>query len=219
MAKKTIHLGLLLDESGSMAGNTQAVIDGTNEFVGSMKGVKNSDRTKVTLTTFDTALGADDVCHERWAGIPLDDAPRVTELDYVPRGGTPLNDALIKTIETMGGRMNKKDAALLMIFTDGHENSSRSSSADVKRVIEAKEEEGWSFIYLGANQDAFAETQKIGLSRVGAYSSYSSTPMGTETAFRSLATTSSAYLADGGTRRSLASTPMPENIGEEEEGA
>ena len=51
-----------------------------------------------------------------------------------------------------------------MILTDGLENSSHKfTKAHIKDLIEAKTKEGWTFAYLGANQDAFAEAGSIGI--------------------------------------------------------
>src|SRR5215472_14132824 len=42
-ARERVSIGLLLDESGSMAGNREAVIAGVNEFVGGMREVEAVD--------------------------------------------------------------------------------------------------------------------------------------------------------------------------------
>ena len=47
---------------------------------------------------------------------------------------------------------------MVVITTDGMENASRRyTKGDIKRLIEAKKESGWEFIFIGANIDA-AET-------------------------------------------------------------
>jgi len=63
--------------------------------------------------------------------------------------------------------VKKGHRALLVILTDGLENSSETSSREVRKLINRKEKAGWEFIYLGANQDAWAESHKIGLSDQG----------------------------------------------------
>ena len=63
----------------------------------------------------------------------------------------------------MDKRVKKGHRAMLVILTDGLENASETSSADVRKLIHAREKRGWEFIYLGANQDAWAESQRIGL--------------------------------------------------------
>jgi len=52
----------------------------------------------------------------------------------------------------------------LIILTDGHENASiEYTKAHVKDLIEQKQKDGWTVIYLGANQDAFAEGGSLGI--------------------------------------------------------
>jgi hypothetical protein len=54
----------------------------------------------------------------------------------------------------------------VVILTDGYENGSRQyTKAHIKDLIEAKTKEGWTFVYLGANQDAFAEAGDLGISQ------------------------------------------------------
>ena len=53
---------------------------------------------------------------------------------------------------------------LFVITTDGLENSSTEFNYnDIKRMIEAKKECGWEFLFLGANIDAGKEAEKIGM--------------------------------------------------------
>lgn len=55
---------------------------------------------------------------------------------------------------------------LFVITTDGLENSSTDFNYnDIKRMIEAKKECGWEFLFLGANIDAGKEAEKIGIER------------------------------------------------------
>jgi hypothetical protein len=52
------------------------------------------------------------------------------------------------------------------IMTDGEENSSREyTRAAIFKLITDKEKEGWAFAYLGANQDAWAASESIGIHR------------------------------------------------------
>jgi hypothetical protein len=51
-----------------------------------------------------------------------------------------------------------------VILTDGQENSSHNfTKSHIKDLIEQKTKDGWTFAYLGANQDAFAEAGSIGI--------------------------------------------------------
>ena len=52
----------------------------------------------------------------------------------------------------------------MVITTDGMENASSSFTyPQVKPLIEAKKEQGWDFLFLGANIDATAEAECLGI--------------------------------------------------------
>lgn len=81
---------------------------------------------------------------------------------YLPTGSaTALRDAIGKTINDL-----KTDRdVVFMIITDGLENDSREYTQEaIKKMIETMEvEHKWKFMYLGANQDAFAVGQSLGV--------------------------------------------------------
>ncbi len=144
----TLHVGLLIDESGSMGPMHGAVIGGTNEFVAKLAADQNGTKVLATLAMFDLH-GGDPVVRTKFKAIPVAEVGTLGPEDYSPRGATPLNDAVIKTIRTMDKRVKKGDRAMLVILTDGLENASESSSRDVRKLIVAREKRGWEFIYLG----------------------------------------------------------------------
>ena len=179
----TLHVGLLIDESGSMGPMHGAVIGGTNEFVAKLAADQNGTKVLATLAMFDLH-GGDPVVRTKFKAIPVAEVGTLGPEDYSPRGATPLNDAVIKTIKTMDKRVKKGDRAMLVILTDGLENASESSSRDVRKLIVAREKRGWEFIYLGANQDAWAESDRIGLAQRGKSLDYEASPEGTRAALR-----------------------------------
>jgi hypothetical protein len=88
-------------------------------------------------------------------------------------GTTALLDAVGKTIDETGERLaglpeeSRPENVIVAILTDGHENaSSQYSLAKVREKIRhQKEKYSWEFIFMGANQDAFAEAARIGIDK------------------------------------------------------
>ena len=60
-------------------------------------------------------------------------------------------------------KLGKQDRAFLVILTDGWENASETDSETVAKLIKQREEDGWAFLYLGANQNAVQAAGNIGL--------------------------------------------------------
>jgi hypothetical protein len=89
---------------------------------------------------------------------------------------TALLDAVGRAINETGARlaaMEETDRPGLVVFvvmTDGLENSSREfTRSTIKEMIERQQKVyNWHFTFLGANQDAFAEAQSLGINQAGA---------------------------------------------------
>jgi hypothetical protein len=136
----------LLDRSGSMESCCQDTIDGFNAFVESQKQFGGT----MTLCLFDDRF---ETVYEK---MPIADVPVLTDETFIPRGGTSLHDAMGQVL-----KMNLSDDAMVIILTDGEENSSRTyTSAHVKDLVNLKP---WKFVYLGANQDAVLAATTLGI--------------------------------------------------------
>ncbi len=188
--RETLHVALLVDESGSMTPLHGAVIAGVNEFIGEMKVDPSPDtRTLASLALFD-AHGGEPPVRVRFSDLPLEKVRPIGPSEYTPRGATPLNDAVRKTIKALerAARPRKKggkpDRVMIVVLTDGLENASETSSAELQKLILAKEAEGWEFLYLGANQDTWAATAGIGLDRRGKHMAWEASPAGVGAAMR-----------------------------------
>lgn len=188
--RETLHVALLVDESGSMAPLHGAVIAGVNEFITELKADPSPrTRTLASLAMFD-ARGGEPPVRARFTDLPLAKVRPIGPSDYMPHGATPLNDAVAKTIRTLAkaARATKKggepDRVMIVVLTDGLENASETSSDEVREMILAKEAVGWEFLYLGANQDTWAATEGIGLDRRGKHMSWQASPAGVGAAMR-----------------------------------
>lgn len=153
----------IIDRSGSMESIKNDSVGGFNAFLEEQKKVPGE--ATLTYVQFDTEY---EVVHEN---TPLQDVKSIDDTVYVPRGATALLDAIGRTIDSTGKRLadmpeeNRPEKVIVAILTDGEENSSRQYDlSKIKDMIgHQKEKYSWEFIFLAANQDAFAEAQKIGI--------------------------------------------------------
>lgn len=154
----------LLDRSGSMAGLESDTIGGFNAFVEKQSQMEG----KVVVT----AVLFDDEYEILWNGIDAAGA-KLTSKEYFARGMTALLDAIGKTIMDVGYRLSitekdkRPEKVIFVITTDGLENSSiEYTYKKIKELIKHQQEKyNWEFIFLGANIDAAAEGESIGISR------------------------------------------------------
>lgn len=183
-AEKLTEMVFILDRSGSMGGLESDTIGGFNAMIEKQK--KEDGKALVTTVLFDHTT---EYLHDR---IPLDEVAPLTDQDYTVRGSTALLDAVGETvehIETIRKYIRPEDVpahTIFVITTDGMENASRKFRYEqVKKLIEAKKECGWEFLFIGANIDAAAEAARIGISRDRA-AEYVSDETGTGTVFRAM---------------------------------
>lgn len=155
-----VVIAFLLDETGSMGSVRDATISGFNEYVDTVK-AKHPDAL-LSLRLFST---------EKYDKVtqltPLAHAPRLSHDNYQPGGGTPLYDCvarLVREVEADTKSLNPAPEVLFVIMTDGEENSSREFNRErIFQLISARTEAGWTFVYLGANQDAWNVGRSIGV--------------------------------------------------------
>lgn len=189
------HLVVLLDRSGSMESLRLDMENGFNNYVEEQKKVEGV--CNLTLVQFDS-MSIDTVCDR----LPLGSVPL---LSLKPRGGTPLLDAIGETITRLSAFVEDNEKTLVIIITDGYENASAKwNRGSIKSLIETRQLAGWEFIYLGANQDAFAEALNYGI-KADYAATYVGNALGTQAAWSSVSTSSVKY------RSGLTATIEPED--------
>lgn len=147
---KIVHAVILLDASGSMASIKDDVVGGIDAFIQEQKA--QPGECLLTIIDFDSGKPFNIV----FAAKPVREIEGFTSNDFTPRGGTPLLDAMGHLFSYVD-QVDEGYTNLVMVFTDGHENSSREWTNDgVAKLTKEKTDAGWQFVYLGANQDAFA---------------------------------------------------------------
>lgn len=151
-------VAFLLDETGSMSVCKQATISGFNEYIQTLKGSKHD--ISFTLTKFNSS--------KKEAIYDCVDIKKVKELNdssYTPENNTPLYDAIGATIKSIESNpKSKKTKTLVVIQTDGEENDSHEFTREkICDLIKQKEKQGWTFVFLGANVDAYKVGASIGV--------------------------------------------------------
>ncbi len=172
------ELFVILDRSGSMADLAGDHVGGLKTFIEDQKTAAGD--AKFTLVQFDDK----DPFELMYDGVPIE---KVDHIELIPRGGTPLLDAVGKTLAHAESRLKDHEGpVIMMVITDGQENASREWTRDkIKGRIAEVEAKGYKLFYLGANVDAFAEAGSYGISGAST-ANYNANAVGTHTVYATM---------------------------------
>lgn len=161
MNKNLTELVFILDESGSMYGLEKDTIGGFNSTIAKQK--KEPGKCLVSTVCFATHQR---VIHDR---VNLKDIKDMTANDYRSSGSTALIDTIAKSIKHIKKvhkyirEEDRPNKTMFIITTDGMENAScEYSLKETKKMIEDCKNEGWEFIFLAANIDAYETAKDYG---------------------------------------------------------
>lgn len=150
-AKQIIPVSIVLDQSGSMASMRDEAINGINKYVADLA-ADTEHSYAISMLLFDTAK-----LDQRCTRTPAAKVKPLTDRTYVPSAGTPLLDAVAHAIRTAEEGADKVPP-LVVILTDGYENSSREMTQEtLNALMKEKEALGWTFIYLGVAVEAWKQ--------------------------------------------------------------
>ena len=213
------EIAFILDRSGSMESCRAAAIEGFNRFLADQQQIEGLG--KLTLVQFD------DEYLVPVASLPVQEILPLTTETYVPRNSTALLDAVGRTIDELGERLavlpedSRPAQVIVAILTDGLENAStRFTWQDIAgRIRHQTDQYKWSFLFLGANQDAIATAAMISITSHDA-ATYAADQAGSRAAYRTLSRKACAVRrVSAGTASveelSDAAAPMSEILAEE----
>ena len=171
------HIVAVIDCSGSMASIANEASSGFNEFVKQQRELPGT--ADLTLIEFDNNV------QKLYERLPLISVPTY---HLRPRGMTALMDAIGDAIHTAQSRTSLEtyDQVVVTIVTDGAENSSkRFSKVQINQMITDRQAAGWSFVFLAANQDAFATAKQYGI-REEYVANFAANRAGTQAAYATM---------------------------------
>jgi hypothetical protein len=180
--KTHTDITVILDCSGSMDLIKSSTIEGFNTFLRAHQA--EGTNVRITLVKFN---------HEYTLAFEEKKIKKkyfLNEANFVPNGTTALLDAIGSTIKSVDARIEKhavKPGVIIAIITDGHENSSRFyTQNDIKKTIKKRSDKNnWNFMYLGANQDAIFEGNRLGISSDYSHN-FKASKVGVERAFNNV---------------------------------
>jgi hypothetical protein len=180
--KTHTDITVILDCSGSMDLIKSSTIEGFNTFLRAHQA--EGTNVRITLVKFN---------HEYTLAFEEKKIKKkyfLNEANFVPNGTTALLDAIGSTIKSVDARIEKhavKPGVIIAIITDGHENSSRFyTQNDIKKTIKKRSDKNnWNFMYLGANQDAIFEGNRLGISSDYSHN-FKASKIGVERAFNNV---------------------------------
>ena len=184
--KNKTDITIILDRSGSMDSVKSDTIGGFNSFL--------TDQQKVEGEATLSLVQFDDQYEVVYLDKDIMTADRLTEATFQPRGMTALFDAIGRTINSIGQRLallpeaERPDKVLLVVMTDGLENSSSEfSAAKISEMINHQRNVyRWEFMFIGANQDAVLSAKEMGIPAAAALT-YAANEEGTQIAYSMLA--------------------------------
>jgi len=162
MKKDLCELIVVIDESGSMQRVTNDTIGGFNTFLDTHQNLPGT--ANLTLIKFDTTYNI------VYNGVNVKDVKPLDNTTYTPGGMTALLDAVGRAIDEVGKRIDslpkkqKPGKVILMIITDGEENSSKEYKLQqIKEKMKSKQDmDKWEIVFLGADQDAWQAANAMG---------------------------------------------------------
>ena len=164
MKTQKIYNLVILDASGSMHSIYTQALSGVNETLATIRMAQEEHpelQQHVTLASFSAG---DHFLNRIYSALPIAEARNITREDYPLLGCTALYDAMGTCISELQQKVTHEDRVLVTIITDGYENASRTwSGKQIKSLVQELRQMGWTFTYIGADQDVEKVAETIGV--------------------------------------------------------
>jgi uncharacterized protein YegL len=168
MKENLTDITIVLDRSGSMDSIKNDTIGGFNSFL--------SDQQKADGEGLLTLVQFDDRYEVQQDAVNLKSVQPLNDKTFSPRGSTALLDAIGRTIQSTGKRLDampegeKPAKIVFVIITDGFENASKTYNQHHINDMIAHQRDvyQWEFVFLAANQDAISTASGLGINAANA---------------------------------------------------
>ena len=165
MKSNFIHVCFIIDESSSMWTSVGDVTGGFRKIIDEQK-VNENGTCAISIFRFATT--------PKEADFVMKDIREVENiLNYNPSGCTAMYDGIGVAIDEIGERLaampeeERPEKNLIVIMTDGEENSSHSyQPSKIREMIKHQEDKyNWTFLYIGTDISNTADADRIGIGR------------------------------------------------------
>ncbi len=165
MKKTQVFNVIILDRSGSMECIRRAAVEGFNE---TLAGIKNAQEKFADTQEHYVSLVTFCSCETKhvFDKTPVAGTHPLKIEDFQPCCTTPLYDAMGITLTAMRKHVKEIEDSVVVvtIITDGMENASHEYNGQtIKELVERLRGEGWTFTYMGANQDSVEVAMKLSI--------------------------------------------------------
>lgn len=170
--QRTIY-HLIVDRSGSMNDCIDATINGYNEQLNKIRSLEAEfpeQDIRMGFTMFNHTTHMPAVAQD------LSKATRLSRENYIPNGNTALFDAIGNTVlkleETIAQTSDLPTTFVIVVLTDGYENSSQMFTLQqIRNLIQRLEATGkWTFSFIGATLDAVDVADQMAFKKQNSYS-------------------------------------------------
>lgn len=164
MKTQKIYNLVILDASGSMQSIYSQALTGVNETLATIRLAQEEHPELEQYVSLASFSAGEYFLNRIYSALPIAEARDINRKDYPLLGCTALYDAMGTCISELQQKVTHDDRVLVTIITDGYENASRTwNGKQVKSLVEELRQMGWTFTYIGADQDVERVAEEIGV--------------------------------------------------------
>lgn len=155
------QVGLLIDKSGSMYGYQDIVTKSLAYLVTEQKKIKDVYKPSLLLAEFNHD-------YNKVLDKNFQDIDPNSFYNYRPDGGTCITQSIFDITRDMEDKLKKIEGkvkrVVIGVLTDGQNGCYSKTNEDVKKLIQAKEKEGWEYMFFGSEDNSLEVANEMGIS-------------------------------------------------------